>query len=52
MVIESIAADANLIRLCERMRTETGTVFAIGLWGSSAPMLAAAMAKSAGRFCT
>jgi transcription-repair coupling factor (superfamily II helicase) len=49
MVIESIAADPNLMRLVERMRSETGAVFATGLWGSSAPMLAAAIAEAAGR---
>ncbi len=44
MMIESIAADASLKSLCERARASRGIVHAGGLWGSSAPMVAATIA--------
>ncbi len=44
MVIETIANDPTLRRLCERLQTRGGAVFAAGLWGSFAPMVAAAVA--------
>ena len=49
MVIEPIARDATLMRLCERLQTGGGAVFATGLWGSSAPMTAALVAESTRR---
>ncbi|MGB2985764.1 MAG: transcription-repair coupling factor [Phycisphaerae bacterium] len=49
MVIPSIASDARLKRLAEQLAGLTGVVHVSGLWGSSAPMVAALVASSASR---
>jgi len=45
MVIPSIAADPLLAHLRSRLAARRGVVHATGLWGSSAPMLAALAAR-------
>ncbi len=49
MVIESIASDARLQRLRQRLSDAKGVVFVSGLWGSSAPMVASAVAAHSKR---
>jgi len=45
MVIESIAADPLIARLVDRLTQSQGVVHVTGLWGSSAPMLTAIVAR-------
>ena len=45
MVIDSIASDARLKCLAERLADSTGVVHVSGLWGSSAPMVVALLAS-------
>ena len=49
IVIDSIAADTELTHLIEQFSTPSGVVHATGLWGSSAPMVSAAVARAANR---
>ncbi|MBI4718297.1 MAG: transcription-repair coupling factor [Planctomycetes bacterium] len=49
MVISSIAADPLLGRLIERLASCPGVVHATGLWGSSAPLVAASAARQLAR---
>jgi transcription-repair coupling factor (superfamily II helicase) len=49
MVIDTIANDPTLRSLIERLQTRDGAVFATGLWGSSAPMVAAFVAHQTRR---
>ncbi len=51
MVIPSIAADARLRSLVERLKQPEGVVHVSGLWGSSAPMVAATTAAANPRTC-
>jgi transcription-repair coupling factor (superfamily II helicase) len=46
MVIQSIAADAVLERLKKRLAKPQGAVHVSGVWGSSAPMVAALLASA------
>ncbi len=49
MVIQSIASDARLRRLTERLSGSTGVVHVRGLWGSCAPMVATLVAGASKR---
>ncbi len=49
LVIESIAADPRIERLRQRLAENAGVVHVSGLWGSSAPMLAALAAEGSRR---
>ena len=49
MVIQPITKDPTLRRLLERMSRRSGVAFVSGLWGSSAPMVAATAATASGR---
>ncbi len=49
MVIERIAADPQLVRLARRLADRKGSVNVSGLWGSSAPLVTAEIARRTGR---
>jgi len=49
MVCEAIAADNRLKELARRLETAHGRVMVCGLWGSSAPLVAAELRRRTGR---
>jgi transcription-repair coupling factor (superfamily II helicase) len=48
-VVDWITRDETFLRMVRRVEAERGVASAVGLWGSSAPILAGLMARSLGR---